>query len=238
MKDHKKFVKKFKKKVNDNLPCGEGLSGKICRVNNKKLNKSESGYYQFDNAKVRIDSTQADLAQQTANPELVDYIKSAAEADLPKIKLQKGTLTLYKKDEGLFSGFFSDTSGQVVEKFDDMTIPMLVKAMEVKSLVAQNAPVRSQPQTSENAPSHVKIKYGDFELEIKKSLSGFIDNFKKHRNGNRVRVMKAIQAWRRNTVAGQSHSSNLSAAQEILDKWEKYNEEFYQVLEALSRNEK
>lgn len=224
-------------KTSKEVGCGEGLSGKICRENNKKLNKS---YYQFDNAKVRVDSTQHDLAEQTASPELVDYLNTAVEAELSKIRLPKGLLTLYNKDRGLYSGFFQDNEGQIVHKFDDMTVPMVAKALSVSKLydVKNNKEservVMTQPDKDMPA-KYVKIKYGDFELEIKKSLNGFIKDFQRNKN-KRVAVMKAIQSWRRNSVAGQIHKSDLSAAQDLLDRWDQFQEEFYQILEVMKKN--
>lgn len=251
MKDPKEFAKSYKlrkkkptnkKSAADNIPCGKGLSGKICRVNNKKLNKSY-GYNHYDNAKVRVPTYEHDAAEQTADPNLVEYLKSSVEgAELQKIPFQKGMLTVHQKDRGLYSGFFADNHGQVIEKFDDMSIPMLAKALITKNLYQVPKTLASETRNDNITQAvnamparYVKIKYGDFELEIKKSLTQFINDFR-HQKDSRVSVMKAIQSWRRNTMSGKVHKSDLSAAQELLQKWDDFNEEFYQILEALNRN--
>ncbi len=285
--DPQEFAKKKKRekaypKTAEEVGCGEGLAGEICRRNQKKVHKSKKKFiedfkkstYDFRNVKTSVDANEHAQAEKTATPALVKYLSKAVEADLQKIPFKKGNLTLYKKEDGLYSGHFQDRDGQVIHQFADVTIPILAKNLEVKEIYDVDTEGQPEPAMTLADESHedeeedrelireivsqamdehneayhqgqepgepiddnkqnVRIKMGDLDIEIKKSINNFIRDFKKSKKYNKVDVVKAIQSWRRNSVNGKKHSSDLEAAKELLRDWDKYSEEFYQVMHAL-----
>lgn len=248
-------------KSSQGVGCGTGTSGKICRRNVSKLNKSEfikefKKSYDYRDMKVSVDAKDQQAAEETASKDLVHYIKASLEGDLNKIPFEKGMLTLSRKDAGLYSGFFQDSDGQVIEKFDDQTVEMVAKTMELKELyIIPGAPVTppSPPATMEvadqiaeahmdhhNATMHrgpesgsVRIKYGDFELEIKKSIHGFVNDFKKTHFSQfeKQEVKKAVKAWKRNSRI--KFQNETEAARVLLENWNTHSEDFYQILHAM-----
>lgn len=66
-----------------------------------KLKKSQTESYSFDDTKAMVSSQKHDAAERTASPQLINYLKNSVNADIQKISLAKGTLTLRKKDQGL-----------------------------------------------------------------------------------------------------------------------------------------
>ncbi len=217
--------------------------------------------YDFRDVKVSVDAVEHAEAEKTASPELLEYLSTSVNSDLEKIPFEKGALTLYKKEDGLYSGFFQDKEGQIIQKFDDMTIPILAKNMEVKELYTP-VPAQHDEQEAEedaaiaeyvaarlldhhnevyhrgqepgepinNGKGSLRIKMGDIDIEIKKSINSFI---KSHKQNKEIEVIKAIQSWRRNCVGGKNFSSDLEAGKELLKEWEKYSEEFYQIMHAM-----
>lgn len=221
MKNIKNYAKSYKLKKSKIERCKD------------RIKKST---FDFKDTNVAVDSMQHIASESSASPELLNYLSSSIDADIKKIKFAKGMLTVYPRETGIYSAFFEDNEGQVVEKFTDMTIPVLAKSMEIKQLYVPPTP---EPTSSDSSVSDIKslhIKVGDIDIEIKKSISSFVKNFK-YKKDKQVEVIKAIQSWRRNSNKGRNCKSNLSAAKELLSDWEKYSEEFYQVLHAMSQRD-
>lgn len=231
-------------------------------IDNYKLEKSENQSYNFKNTKATVSVAAQDAADRTASPELIKYLKASINADLQKISLAKGVLTISKKEQGLYAGFFSDASGQVVEEFDNVTLPVLAKTLEVKELyeppVQVEGPTDDAEEMTEVAAQvtnvmldhhnktmhsdenksggYMKLKYGNFELEIKKSMQEFINVY---RNDNKAKlkndVKKAISAWRRNSNVAKSFTSDLEAVRALLGNWDQHGEDFSQIVFAMNK---
>lgn len=191
----------------------------------KKSNK----FYQTT---VAIDSTDQLLAETKACPELVEYIKTSIEGELSEIPMKGGTLKLYKREPGIYGGFFQDDHGQILDKFADQTIEMVAKNLELKEIY-ERPPVPEVVE--EKTPTTVNIRMGDVEIEIKKSLVEFVSDFK--RNKIKKSTLEAVRAWRRNSHLGKSQPSDLEAARAILREWESVSEEFKQTIFAINFNE-
>lgn len=228
----------------------------------KQIEKANAAHT-FKDSLVAIDANLQAVSEQTASPELIQYLTSSISADLQKIPLAKGTLTVYKKEAGLYGGFFQDHDGQVVQEFENMSIAILAKTLEMKELYSapQAVPVDPTPTMSEvrniarneasdavvghemrmhneennGKKTHIRVRFGNFELEIKKSMQDFINDFKRSKTelSNKTDLKKAISSWRRNSIAGKGYKTDLEAARVILSDWEQYGEEFNQVLFAL-----
>jgi len=177
------FIKNYKKSKKDGYPksakgigCGTGLAGKICRRNNAKLNKTEfvkkfKKSYNYQDTQKELSRTDHFTAEASAYAPLVNYIKASMEGEISKIPFEKGLLTLSRRERGLYQGFFQDRDGQLIERFDDSTIEMVAKTMEVKELY--DRPKEKTPEPTSQEPASIRIKYGDLELEIRKSLHKF-----------------------------------------------------------------
>jgi len=247
-KDDKKEAKKQKKELKEYTK-----KSKEDFVNQFKKS------YDYRDLKVTVDSKDQQAAEETANISLVSYIKAGLENELNKIPLQDGELTLFKKGPGLYSGFYSDQYGQVVEKFDDQTVEMVAKNLELKELylvqepqpAQASSPVATLDQADSIAEAHVdhhnatmhhnddakkthiKVRFGNFEMEIKKSIHGFINDFKKNNTTSNNDLKKAVKAWRRNSYT--KTTSDLDAARMLLQEWDSHKEEFHQILYALKQ---
>jgi hypothetical protein len=232
----------------------------------KQIEKA-NGAHTFKDSLVAVDASLQAASEKTASPELMQYLSSSINADLQKIPFAKGTLTVYKKEAGLYGGFFQDNEGQLIQEFENMTIAILAKTLEMKELycapveVAQTQPVDPSPtmqnvrdiarmeasdavighevrmhnEENNGKKTHIKVRFGNFELEIKKSMQDFINDFKRSRIelSDKTDLKKAISSWRRNSAAGKHFRSDLDAARVILSDWEQYGEEFNQVLFAM-----
>lgn len=245
MKDPKKFIKRHK------------------FIEEHKLQKSENQSYNFDNTKATVSVVAQQAAETTGNPQLINYLKNAVDSDLKKLPLGTGELTISKKDQGLYSGFFSDKDGQVVEQFDNATLPIIAKTLEVKELYIAPVPVESPGQLDEEmtetaaavaqefiehhnrtmhaekeekSNGYMRLKYGDFEIEIKKSMQEFISAHRKnHKAKLKADVKKSISAWRRNSPIAKSFKSDLEAVRALLGDWNTHGEDFNQIVEAMRR---
>lgn len=266
---HERCIRQVKQKGHDKSSAYAICNASMTKSRGEFLENFKKSTYDFRDVKVSIDSNQQRDAEDTASPELLEYLKASIDSDLDKIPMEKGVLTVFKKEEGLYSGFFSDKDGQVVEKFDDMTIPILAKNLEIKNLYSAPMPVEAGPVEEEmediaeeaatekvlqflshhndvyhrgqepgepinSGKGSLRIRMGDIDIEIKKSMNDFINNYKKARKSSTQDVIKAIQAWRRNSVEGKIHKSDLDAAKALLKEWEKYCEDFYQTMHAMN----
>lgn len=316
----------------ENVGCGEGLSGKICRHNTAKLNKAselEIGTkieaehkdtikqiiedvkagkvksfkeyfkdiaedhiaelkdyytrltrmedeakksYDYPDIKVRIDSNDQQAAELTANSDLVRELKGIFQSiDLGESReyfIPFGKVILFKKAEGLYSGHvIRHEDGETVEKFDDQTLEMIAKNLELKNLVdkaflntlvpvpitpiVQEVPKTEMEYVAEeeadeaveehnkeyhSGPSYLRIKAGDFEIELKKSVRNFVSNYKKNQIYDKNTLRKALCIWKEKVHVHLPN--NAAAAKELLDNWNLHKESFNQILFALEQMKK
>ena len=101
-------------------------------IKKHKTLKKAHGSYEFPNSRVLVDAKQQDSAEELADQDLINYIKSSVKSDIAKIPFKTGTLTLYPRDTALYSGFFQDKNGQIVEQLNEMTIAMVAKFLITK----------------------------------------------------------------------------------------------------------
>lgn len=84
----------------------------------------------------------------------------------------------------------------------------------------------------------IRIKYGDFELEIKKSIQGFVSDFKAGRAlPDKDIVRKALSSWRKKHSEYMALHTEQAAARELIENWEQHQDSFCQFVDALSRGE-
>lgn len=294
-KDDKKEAKKQEKELKEYVDksavatmggTSEKLAHKIEAHNRKKLHKFVKNHkmkksVDFQDTKVSVDSADQLLAEKTASPQLVKYIKASLENDISKIPFAKGMLTLSKKEAGLYQGFFQDIQGQVIEKFDDMTPEIVAKNMEMKSLYAVGEAPPSLPghDAQEEAedraiaqqeamkivgPAHdridmvhnridqlqnemgskaktLRVTFGDFQLELRKSVKDFSDKFRKSREEEELDpslIRKAIESWRSKNKSVLDIPTFSAAAKELFNNWEEHKEGFSQIVYGLEQSEK
>ncbi len=276
MSDKSKKTYKDYPKTGQSLGCdGGGLTAKICRHNVSRTNPQRKPYaakskkefvkdfkksYDWRDVKVSIDSKDQQAAEETASKELINYLTASIDSDLSKIPFAKGTLSLYTKDRGLYGGHFQDNDGQIIEKFDDMTVALLAKNLEMKQLyTAPDSTVDFQEVQEDinealnrhndtyhkgqepgepinSGKGHIKFKYGDFELEIKKSIHSFVTDFRKaavNKGSSKDRIRKAIKSWNRNF--NLNFKNDHEAAKELMENWDTHQEGFKQILFAINQ---
>ena len=199
----------------------------------KKFKKS----YDFRDHGVMIDAKDQQAAEESVNPKILKYLE-IAHSDLQKgetksLNLGSGILKLTKKDQGLFNGWWEDSTGQVTEKFDDQTIAMVAKNLIVKGRVSEevftSAAGTSDSVSTPSETGTIRIKYGDFELELKKSLRDFAKAFNKPLKGD---IKKAVSIWRRKRADGFSEKQ---AVKDLIEGWDRYGEDFSQMLFAVQK---
>jgi len=199
--------------------------------------------YDFPNSQIIIDAKDQQAAEEGIPKPFLDKLASQIKKDeqVHKIILQKGVLTLANKDAGLFSGFFQDEAGQIVEKFDAHTLAMVAKTLMVKGCVGDYDLTQSEGEDMEAKPvvaapaqgMSLKIKFGDVELELRKSIKAFVDDFK-HKKADQEVIRKALKSWRRNQKFAD-YKSDSEAAQALLTDWDLYKESFQQTLFAIKQ---
>jgi hypothetical protein len=214
MKDPKSFVKTFKKS------------------------------YDYPDSLTIIDAKDQQAAEEGTPSTFLEKITSQMKKgdNVHKIQMQKGVLTLALKDSNLYSGFFTDADGQVVEKFDGHTVEMVAKTLIVKGRVTDydlygeaedyepQAPAIA-PVLSSSAQPQVTIKFGDVEIQLRKSVRQFVDDFKKGRTDEDEIIRKSIRSWRRSQI--NRYESDREAAQAIIANWEANRESFNQTVFAI-----
>ncbi len=218
MKDPKSFAKKFKKS------------------------------YDYPDTLTIIDAKDQQAAEEGTPSSFLEKITSQMKKgdSVHKIQMQKGVLTLANKDSNLYSGFFTDADGQVVEKFEGHTLQMVAKTLIVKGRAtdfdlygdgedyepqAPAAPVEVAAPSSGASPQ-VTIKFGDVEIQLRKSIRAFVDDYRNGRSQDQEIIRKAIKSWRRSQKF-QDFASDKEAAQEIVSNWEANKESFGQTLFAI-----
>lgn len=182
-----------------------------------------------------------------------------------KIPFPTGMLTMSEREAGVYHGHFQDRDGQIIEKFDSQTVALIAKTLQLKSMVPtptepQAVPIaapQEAPSTSDIAMAahnriddlqrqiidqvkgrSIRIKYGDFELEIRKSVQDFVGDFKAGRmSTDKDVVRKAISSWRKKHSEYRNISSDQAAARELMENWEQHQDSFCQFVDALSRED-
>lgn len=223
--------------------------------------------YDYRDLAVAIDAKDQQAAEETASPHLVNLLQSAYK-NIPvgescDYELGTCSINLTKKAEGLFNGFAKDMHGQVVEKFDDQTIEMVAKNLQLKNLAPNLESTVINPSHPDEAEDRIvareeaekvvaeaienqslkrvkslKIRFGDFELELKKAIHDFVTNFKKSQEVDKHDVAKAVKSWRRNISKSMHFGSDQEAAKELVENWELHKESFNQILFAIQQMQK
>lgn len=197
--------------------------------------------YDYPDSQIIIDAKDQQAAEEGTPKQFLKYLSEhiAEGKTIHKIPLQKGALTIANKDSNLFTGFFSDQQGQIVEKFDAHTLEMIAKTLMVKKLATEHDLYRADEDLEErpkvvapSAPVQVRIKFGDVEIELRKSIKQFVDDFRKTRTTDEEILKKAIKSWKRQQKFN-SFSSDQEAAQALLNDWEAHKESFSQTLFAI-----
>lgn len=210
----------------------------------KSFAKNFKKSYDYPDTLTIIDAKDQQAAEEGTPKSFIEKLTSQMKKgdSVHKIQMQKGVLTLANKDANLYSGFFTDADGQVTDKFDAHTLEIIAKTLIVKGRatdfdlygegedyepeapVMPVAPAGNQPQ--------VTIKFGDVEIQLRKSIRQFVDDFKSGRSQEDELVKKAVRSWRRSQTF-QRFESDREAAQEIISHWEANKESFGQTLFAI-----
>lgn len=271
----KRIEKSEYPKSGKQLGCGKkDLAGKICRhnvsrTNPKKFVKDFKKSYNYRDTQVIVDE-KAHQAAENASSDLIKYIKASLDGDITSIPFAKGTLTMNQKDKGLYNGFFQDRDGQVVDRFENSTVEMVAKNMEVKDLYSDVAPSHDPVEEAEDraiaheeaantvaaamnhhnreyhqgqepgepingGKTHIRLRAGNVEIEIKKSLNAFVKSFNS-RDQKKHSIKKAVSSWRRNH--GSQFKTDAQAAKELMENWDDHRESFNQVLFAIEQLKK
>ncbi len=221
----------------------------------------------FKNTLVAVDSKDQQMAEQLASKTLIDYIQNnlgvlkSGPGASAKIPFPTGMLTMSEREAGLYHGHFQDRDGQIIEKFDSQTVAIIAKNLQLKSLVPEPQEVAppsapAAPQADEIAMAahnridelqrqvldqvrgkSIRIKYGDFELEIKKSVQAFVQGFRTGALPDKESVRKALTSWRKKQAEYMHLPNDQAAARELSENWEQHQDSFCQFVDALSRGE-
>lgn len=211
----------------------------------KAFAKTFKKSYDYPDSLTIVDAKDQQAAEEGVPAKFLEFISSQMQKgdSIHKISMQRGTLTLANKDANLYSGFFTDLEGQVVEKFEGSTLQIIAKTLMVKNRVTDfdldgegedyepQAPVEVAPVVSSNQPQ-VTIKFGDVEIQLRKSIKAFVEDFKKGRSEDQEVLRKAIKSWRRSQKF-LSFESDKAAAEELVTNWDSHKESFNQTLFAI-----
>lgn len=215
----------------------------------KAFAKNFKKSYDYPDTLTIIDAKDQQAAEEGTPAAFLQKLSSQMKKgdSVHKIQMQKGVLTLANKDSNLYSGFFTDGEGQVVEKFEGATLEIVAKTLIVKGRATDfdlygegedyepQAPVASTAEVAQASPSmqpQVTIRFGDVEIQLRKSIRAFVDDFKKGKSSEQEIIRKAIKSWRRSQKF-QEFVSDKDAAQEIVANWEAHKESFNQTLFAI-----
>lgn len=287
-KEHTKDAKLAMEIAMDHLAEDPQYYTKLKQIEKSNMDKSNfikqfKKSYDWKDQGVTVDAQDHKAAEQTVPHDLMNHIRNMVPGDMGTVKFMKGTLSLSKTANGLYSGFFSDNDGQVVDKYDSTTLEIIAKNLIVKNFydlmvpatinAAQTtSPVEaSVPQPVEKhadavedaalirdmvssalrehndvyhqgqAPfepitsgkGSLRVRYGNFELEMKKSVQDFVKSFRDNKATYKEDIRKAISAWRRNYAP--QHKSDLEAAKALSQGWDKNRESFGQALFAVEQ---
>ena len=233
----KKFIKSRAKKEF----IKEHAKSSKKKKNAKKFAKTFKKSYDYRDHGVMIDAKDQQAAEETTNPNLIKYLSEnfnwLKKGEVNKLDTGNGVLTLTKKDEGLFNGFWQTSDGQIEEKFDDQTIAMVAKNLMIKGWVGEEViptydeVTMAEPDESTKSPSYLRIKMGDFEMELRKSIKDFVKSWNSPDKGD---IKKALNIWKSHRMKPLSRKD---ALKEILDNWDQHSEDFNQILHAVRQSE-
>lgn len=212
----------------------------------KNFAKNFKKSYDYPDTLTIIDAKDQQAAEEGTPSQFLEKISSQMKKgdSVHKIQMQKGVLTLANKDSNLYSGFFTDAEGQIVEKFEGHTLQMVAKTLIVKGRATDydlygegedyepQAPIQAAQQPAVSNQPQVTIKFGDVEIQLRKSIRQFVDDFKKGKTEEQELIRKAIKSWRRSQTF-QRFESDREAAQAIIANWESNRESFSQTLFAI-----
>jgi len=212
----------------------------------KSFAKNFKKSYDYPDTLTIIDAKDQQAAEEGTPSAFLEKISSQMKKGdtVHKIQMQKGILTLANKDSNLYSGFFTDGDGQIVEKFEGHTLQMVAKTLIVKGRATDfdlygegedyepQAPAAPAQVASSGQPQ-VTIKFGDVEIQLRKSIRDFVNDFKTSRSNDQELLRKAIKSWRRSQQSLQRFESDREAAQAIIANWEQNGESFNQTLFAI-----
>jgi len=210
----------------------------------KSFAKNFKKSYDYPDTLTIIDAKDQQAAEEGTPSAFLEKITSQMRKgdNIHKIQMQKGVLTLANKDSNLYSGFFTDADGQITDKFDAHTLEMVAKTLIVKGRATDydlygegedyepEAPIA--PVQASSGQPQVTIKFGDVEIQLRKSIRDFVDEYKKSRTQEDELIRKAIKSWRKSQTFSR-YESDREAAQAIIANWEANRESFSQTLFAI-----
>ena len=205
-------------------------------IKNYKKSKELKKSYDYSDAHIRVDSREHADAEN-ANPEFVKQLKETfLKSDryaVESLPVGEGLLVLSQTDNNLFNGFFKDIQGQVTEKFTNKTIEMVAKALLVKSLVILPEPPAPAPKPEISMMGgYVKLKFGDFEFEMKKSMTNDFPRV------NRKDLHKAVRIWKKSSEPYTGVTNLKDSLKELSENWELHQEKFNQILFGIQKSKK
>ena len=235
--DKDEFIKEHKKLVNILESPSKRDDKKEAKKQKKELDEYVKKSYDFRNIRVSIDAKDQQAAEETSNRSLAAYIKQGCHGDMNKIPFPTGVLTLNRKTAGVYSGFFQDKYGQLVENFDDQTIDMVAKMLEIRELVPMPYEIPSTPSAQEASPDRQddgprtqETHSEHTEKEFRRSLANFINKFKEDGKVEYEKdfVKGAIKEWI--SVNELEFDSTIEAAEALMNEWDIHQETFSEIL--------
>ena len=107
------------------------------------------------------------------------------------------------------------------------------EALQVHNALYHKDQAPGEPKVGKKG-TQLKIKFGDLEIELRKSVRDFVHQFKTGSSDERV-VQKSITAWRKRMANVMPTNSDHSAARELLSNWEVHKEDFSQMVFAIKK---
>lgn len=118
----------------------------------------------------------------------------------------------------------------------EQTVQMISAAHDRVDIVQSRIDDLQRQIIEQQRGKSIRIKYGDFELEIKKSVQSFINDFKVGRAAPEKDVVrKAISSWRKHM--SMPLTSDQAAAKELMENWDTHQDSFCQFVDGLSRGD-
>jgi len=122
------------------------------------------------------------------------------------------------------------------DKQDEQEDKVLAQTEALKLLAQHNelyhkGQLPGQPISGKGG--YIRIKAGDFELELKKSVRAFVNDFKLEKSLKPELLKKALKSWRKQYHHIKPLANDQAAAKEILANWEYHQEELAQIVSGL-----
>lgn len=106
-------------------------------------------------------------------------------------------------------------------------------ALEVHNMLYHKDQAPGEPVKGKKG-TQLKIKFGDLEIELRKSVRAFVQQYKTGTSDEEI-VQKSIKAWRKRVANVMPTNSDHAAAKELLNNWETYKEDFSQMVYAIKK---